>query len=180
MLTGLVVGVMAFSWPSPAGAADSMCQDGKAVSESMAKQGPARVIQGRSDSEAGWNRLLSCIRTGDSAWLQIASQIQGQLDGGGPGELAMAVGDALERNAIGVLSLIRRGYSSTKVVCACVGFEDLLGDDFNQALATIDRRRKSVEAVVSHGVATERSSCLTHLAALEADVRKHEHEWFAQ
>jgi CMP-2-keto-3-deoxyoctulosonic acid synthetase len=87
----------------------AVCADGEAISQAIAKAGPAAVFKGRFDNEEGWERLLSCIRSGNVAWLQVALQVQGRLDGGGSGELAMAVGDALERNPAGVLRLLRRG-----------------------------------------------------------------------
>ena len=172
VVRALAVSLIALSLAAKAGSDDAACRDGRAISEAIAKRGAARVMRGQFDSEEGWSRLLNCIRTGDNAWLEIALQIQGQLDGGGPGELAMATADALERNAVGVLSLIRRGYSSARVVCGCEGIEDLLGGDYDQAVATIRRRSKAVEAAVS----PERRSCLAQLAMLEANVR----HWFSR
>lgn len=131
------------------------------------------------NTEEGWERLLGCVRTGNTAWLDAALRAQrGRLDGGGPGELAMAVGDALERNPSGVLRLLNRGYSSAAAVCGCEGHEDLLGPDFDLAMATIHRRTQAVTSVQAEDIKAQQRRCLKELGRLEQLARQHERDWF--
>jgi hypothetical protein len=151
------------------------CRDGEAISQAITKNGLAVALAGWFDTEEGWERLLSCIRTGDTAWLRVATQVDRGLDGAGPGEIAGALGDALERNPAGVLRLLKHGYSKAGVICGWQGHEDLLGD-FHEALARLRRQRRAVEALDGKGVEVEKAGCVNELRQLEKWIKQHKHD----
>lgn len=154
----------------------SSCLDGAAINDAISKRGLAAVFRELFSTDDGAERLLKCIRTGDEAWLRIALQIGRGRDGGGPQEMSAALGDALELNPAGVLSLLVTGPFIMSEVCGCEGNVDLLGLTYDRALATLGRRRKAVEALESTHLTGAKQACLEALGHREAWIKEHKHD----
>jgi hypothetical protein len=154
----------------------SGCPDGKAVAAAISSHQPGGPFEKLLKTEQGWETMLKCIGSGDSDWLGVVVALRGNLDGGSPSEVAMALGNALEHNPVAVLTLLKHGHATAGAVCGSKGGEDLLGT-FEQALATVARRSRAVEAVREKSVVTQKRECLRELSDLKARVKESE-AWF--
>jgi len=94
-------------------------------------------------------------------------------------ELTRAVAQALEHAPHNVLAILDRAFDADDV-CSLNTLEDSLGEDYQAALRTVERRTHAVAAVSDPHLAAKRKECLEFLGELRREVVRNRQEWFAR
>lgn len=158
---------------SPAGPPDVLMREIQA-------RGAAAVFARVREDDAEWRALLRGVAGGTGAWLDVAARLKPEADLDASLELNVAVADALERNAAGVLAVLGGAFDADDV-CSLNTIEDYaLGEVYAQALAKVERRQRAVAAVADPRLAAPREECAAFLGELKTEVRRNRAEWFVR
>jgi hypothetical protein len=164
------------------GASVDQCRDAGAVLEAIAQKGAQALVKEALEPRGEptcWHAILAGIEGGEGKWLEVAEGTISATQSGASQELRIAVGRALEHNAVGVLGLVKRGTFDSAEVCGYEGVEDgLLGVSFEEALAEVERRRAAVAAIRAESLLREAAQCQRWLRKLSQTLRIHRKDWF--
>jgi len=110
------------------------------------------------DSDQGWDRVLAGIASGEQAWLDLAPMLRPGTDGHAGEGLSIALSEALQHNAPGVLRLVAVGNEDDRV-CSILAIEPTDQEVANFYAATIP----AVEAVREPDLQAVKAACLASL-----------------
>jgi hypothetical protein len=150
----------------------------EAILRQIAGSGPAKVRDELYADESRWQVVVNGVATGAPAWLMVADRLK-PATGAVAEELTRAMAQALEHAPQNVLAILDQSFDADDV-CSLNTLEDSLGDDYQAALRTVERRERAVAAVSDPRLSTRRKECLDFLAELRREVIRNRREWFAR
>jgi hypothetical protein len=134
--------------------------------------GPSAAVSKLFDGGNLEGALADGIGGGGSGWLRVAERLRPASDGAAGEILCMAVQEALPKNPVGVLRLVRRKAFSVEDACGNYGFGQIEDErPLPVLLGLVAIRQKAVEGVQLPQLARERAACLAALAGLDATLR---------
>ena len=89
-----------------------------AVREMIRTEGADKAVRRLFEDRTTEGVLLNGIGTGGAGWLRVAQELRPVSDGAASEGLDIAIQDALARNPVGVLTLVRKGAFSETSACA--------------------------------------------------------------
>jgi hypothetical protein len=128
--------------------------------------GPRLTYGPLATDDAAWEVVLNGVRSGDSAWLSVASDLKPALDSHPSEEMDGAVSTVLDKNPSGALRILVPSYGA-KIVCG----EDEEGSVIDRLHA--ERRALLLKALPA---SPERQACLSVVGrVLESAGREKDH-----
>ena len=162
--------------PAPARAVTPVAAE--ALLRQVAASGAAKVRDELYADESRWQSVVSGVASGSPAWLTVAERLK-PATGAVAEELTRAVAQALEHAPHNVLAILDQSFDADDV-CSLNTLEDSLGEDYQAALRTVERRERAVAAVNDPRLSARRKECLDFLAELRREVVRNRREWFAR
>jgi hypothetical protein len=146
----------------------------KDFEHNMKTSGPKTVLHEVFSDTTAWNALLTHIATGDPRWVELASTLYRNADGGAREELEMAVGESLDNNPSSILDQITKPGSAfpLSVICSALDIDDPRFEKFESAMTELTRRKKAVSQIAGKHLKEARQRCLTELEHIEPDLRR--------
>lgn len=151
----------------------------QAILDDIARRGARPVLDELNAREARWRPVLEGVATGQPKWLEVAARFKpvALRNLSVSQELTVAVSRALERDPAQVLAVLE-GAFDTDDVCSLNTVEDSLGEEYDLALRTVERRERAVARVTAPGLAQRRDDCLEFLRELKGEVVRNRQDWF--
>jgi hypothetical protein len=160
-------------------AASSSRAAAQTILADIARRGARTVLDDLYGHEARWRPVIAGVASGQAAWLEVAARLKPAAlrNLSVSQELTVAVSRALEREPARVLSVLDAAFASDDV-CSLNTVEDSLGEDYELALRTVERRERAVARVSAPALAGRRDDCLDFLRELKAEVVRNREAWF--
>jgi hypothetical protein len=131
-----------------------------AIKHDLAQRGAAAVIESLRSQPERWASICRGISSGDRAWLEIGKDLARAADGGRAREIHLAFGDALSVAPEAALAL------APELRLACGDIDDPFTESLQKAMAEVERRIASVQAVRDASLKQQKSYCLEKLDQL--------------
>jgi len=161
------------------GAAAPSRAEAQAILDDIARRGARSVLDDLYGREARWRPVIEGVARGEPKWLEVAARFKpvALRNLSVSQELTVAVSRALEREPAQVLAVLE-GAFDTDDVCSLNTVEDSLGEDYDLALRTVERRERAVGQVAAPALAERRDDCLEFLRELKGEVVRNRQAWF--
>lgn len=161
------------------GASAPSSAEAQAILDAIARRGARPVLDEIYAREARWRPVIEGVVSGQPKWLEVAARFKpvALRNLSLSQELTVAVSRALEREPAQVLAVLE-GAFDTDAVCSLNTVEDSLGEDYDLALRTVERRERAVARVASPALAERRDDCLEFLRELKGEVVRNRQAWF--
>jgi hypothetical protein len=161
------------------GAAAPSSAGAQVILDDIARRGPRPVLDELYAREARWRPVIEGVATGQPKWLEVAARFKpvALRNLSVSQELTVAVSRALEREPAQVLAVLE-GAFDTDDVCSLNTVEDSLGEEYDLALRTVERRERAVARVTAPALAKRRDDCLEFLRELKGEVVRNRQAWF--
>lgn len=134
-------------------------------------RGANLVVQETYRNPAEWSSLMASIKSGDSAWLEVARLLSPGTDGSSAEELTVAAGDALENNPTDTLRILWPTFR--------LGMCQFLPDQtepryhtFKQAIGSLEKRLRKLRGVTTPNLVPARDACITELRSWRREVEQ--------
>lgn len=151
---------------------DALWTNPKAINRLIKEKGAKTVLDEIYRDRVVWHKVIVGIRSGESEWFNVASELYNVSDAGASEEINFAIGNAIDTYPIEVLKLLKQGNVPALLakqryfdlsVCQGVDIDDTRYDSAELSLAEIEKRKEALNTVIDPQLKEERDACIQAL-----------------